>query len=169
MSRSNFVGGLWEDWASQMALLLKNLPTKSGDRRDAGSIPGLGRSPGGGCNNSFQYSCLENLMDREAWQATVQRVAKGWTWLRPLSKHTRMGKFARTRGFIHFTIFPTPGTLFLTFGKTSLHEHWRIKSRDENSLSSDEIYRRMTLVSGMSKFQMWHSQEALPSTEEKVL
>ena len=43
---------------------------------DLGSIPGLGRSPGGGHGNLFQYSCMENSMDRGAWQATVHRVAK---------------------------------------------------------------------------------------------
>ena len=46
------------------------------DVRDTGLIPGLGRSPGGGYGNPLQYSCLENPMDRGAWQATVQRVAK---------------------------------------------------------------------------------------------
>ena len=46
---------------------------------DLGSIPGLGRSPGGGHGNSFQYSCLEILMDRGAWLATVHGVTKSWT------------------------------------------------------------------------------------------
>ena len=54
--------------------MVKNLLANAGD---AGSIPGLGRSPGGGHGNAFQYSCLENPMDRGAWQATVRRVAKG--------------------------------------------------------------------------------------------
>ena len=49
------------------------------DVRDTGSIPGLGRSPGGGHNNPLQYSCLENPMDREAWQAAVLRVAHDWS------------------------------------------------------------------------------------------
>ena len=49
---------------------------------DLGSIPGLGRSPGGGHGNPLQYSCLENPMDRGAWQATVHGVAKSWTRLR---------------------------------------------------------------------------------------
>ena len=48
---------------------------------DPGSIPGLGRSPGGGNGNPLQYPCLENLMDREAWWAAVHRVAKNWTRL----------------------------------------------------------------------------------------
>ena len=46
--------------------------------RDTGSIPGLGRSPGGGLGNPIQYSHLQRSMDRGAWRATVQRVAKGW-------------------------------------------------------------------------------------------
>ena len=46
---------------------------------DTGSIPGLGRSPGGGHDNPLQYSCLGNSMDREAWQAIVHRVTKSQT------------------------------------------------------------------------------------------
>ena len=52
------------------------------DIRDADSILGLGRSPGGGHGNPLQYSCLENPKDRGAWQATVQRVTKSWTLLK---------------------------------------------------------------------------------------
>ena len=48
----------------------------AGDVRDVGSVLGLGRSPGGGNGNSLLYSHLENLMDREAWWATVHRVVK---------------------------------------------------------------------------------------------
>ena len=61
---------------------VKNLPANAGDIRDVGSTPGSERSPGGRNGNPLQYSCLENPMDREAWQATVHRVAKSWT---PLS------------------------------------------------------------------------------------
>ena len=50
--------------------------------RDLGSIPGSGRSPGEGNGNPLQYSCLENPMDGEAWEATVHGVTKSWTWLR---------------------------------------------------------------------------------------
>ena len=59
--------------------MVKNLPVNAGNARDMGSIPGLGRSPGVGNGNPFQYSCLEDSMDREAWQATVHRVAKNRT------------------------------------------------------------------------------------------
>ena len=59
--------------------VVKNPPAKTGDARDVGSIPGSGRSPGGGTGNSLQYSCLENSMDKGAWQATVHEVAKSWS------------------------------------------------------------------------------------------
>ena len=64
-----------------MVLVIKNLPVDAGDVRDAGSVPGLGRSPGGGHGYPLQCSCLGNPIDRGTWQATVQWVAKGWTWL----------------------------------------------------------------------------------------
>ena len=67
---------------SQVAPVAKNLPANAGDIRDVGSIPELGRSPGGGHGNPFLYSCLENPMDRETWQATVQRVTKTQTRLK---------------------------------------------------------------------------------------
>ena len=56
--------------------VVKNLPANAGDTRDADSIPGLGRSPRGGNENPLQYSCLEYLMNRGAWQATVCRVTE---------------------------------------------------------------------------------------------
>ena len=62
-------------WASQVAPVVKNPPANAGDIV-AGSIPGLGRSPGGGHGNPLQYSYLENLMDRGVWRATVHRVSK---------------------------------------------------------------------------------------------
>ena len=54
---------------------------------DPGSIPGLGRSPGEENGHPLQYSCLENLMDRGAWWATVHGVTKSQTGLKQLSKH----------------------------------------------------------------------------------
>ena len=53
-----------------------SLPANAGDLRDVSSIPGMGRSPGGRHSNPLQYSCLENPMDRGAWQATVHGVAE---------------------------------------------------------------------------------------------
>ena len=62
-------------------LEVKNLPADAGGVEDVALIPGLGRSPGGGHDNPLQYSCLENPMDRGAWQATVYRVTKSQTRL----------------------------------------------------------------------------------------
>ena len=70
---------------SQVVLVVKKPPANAGDIRDAGSVPALGRSPGEGHGNSFQYSCLENPMDRGAWRATVYGVAKSQTRLKRLS------------------------------------------------------------------------------------
>ena len=63
-------------WASQVVLVVKNLPANAGDIRDVVSTPGLGRYPGGGNGNPLQYSHLENPMDRGAWQAAVHRVTR---------------------------------------------------------------------------------------------
>ena len=56
--------------------MVKNPTAKAGDIRDAGSIPGLGISPGGGHGDPLQYLCLENPRDREAWQAIVHWVTE---------------------------------------------------------------------------------------------
>ena len=65
-----------------MVLMIKNLPTNAGDVRDAGSIPGLGRSPGEGNGNPLQCSCLENPIDRADWWTTACRVTKSQTRLK---------------------------------------------------------------------------------------
>ena len=77
-----------------MALVVKNPPAfpsgsavkildaNAGDSGDTGSIPGLGRSLGRGHHDPFQCSCLENPMDKEAWQAIVHRVTQSQTQLK---------------------------------------------------------------------------------------
>ena len=67
--------------STSRASLVKNLPANTGDTRNAGSIPGLGRSPGGGNGNPLQYSCLGNPTDRGAWRAAVHGVSKSWKQL----------------------------------------------------------------------------------------
>ena len=74
-----FAGGFWSARVSQVPLVVRNLPANAEDVRDAGSILGSGRSPGGGHGNPLQYSCLENPMDRGAWWATVHGVAESAT------------------------------------------------------------------------------------------
>ena len=60
--------------ASQRGLVAKNLPANARDIREMGLIPGSGRSSGAGRSNPLQYSCLENPVDKGAWQTTVHRV-----------------------------------------------------------------------------------------------
>ena len=81
-----------------MVLVIKNLAANARDVQDAGLIPGLGRSPGGGHGNPLQYSCLGNPMHRGAWRATVhgsQRVG-----LKRLSTHTCIRKEERSQSAI---------------------------------------------------------------------
>ena len=74
---------------SQVKPMVNNPLVNAGDIRDTGSIPGLGRSPGGGHGNPLQYSCLENPTDRGAWWVTVHRVTKSRT---RLSMHAQLSK-----------------------------------------------------------------------------
>ena len=64
-----------------MALGVKNTPANAGDLRDTGSVPGSGRSPGGGHRNPLKHSFLENPMDRGAWRAAVRGVSRSQQWL----------------------------------------------------------------------------------------
>ena len=73
--------------ASQVTLVVKNISVNVGDIREAGSIPGTGRSPGIGHVNPLQYCCLENPIDRGAWEATVHRITQSQSWLEQLSMH----------------------------------------------------------------------------------
>ena len=76
---------LYELGDSQVVLVVKKLFAIAGDIRDMGSIPGLGKSPGIENGNPLLYSCLQNPMDRGAWQATVHSVTESWTWRKWLS------------------------------------------------------------------------------------
>ena len=76
---TSFSISLYENRASQVVLVVKNPPANVGDIKDLGSIPGLGRSPGGGHGNPLQYPCLENPVDRGAWWTIVHEVAKNKT------------------------------------------------------------------------------------------
>ena len=61
-------GTILNAWGFPSGSVVKELPANEGDAKDTDLIPGLGKSPGGGHSNSLQYSCLENPMDRGAWQ-----------------------------------------------------------------------------------------------------
>ena len=73
--------------ASQVVLVIKNLPTNAGDVRDPGSIPGSGRSPAGGHGNPLQCSGPKNPMDSGAWQAAVPGFTESQTRLKRLNTH----------------------------------------------------------------------------------
>ena len=75
--------------------MVKNLPANAGDARDMGSIPGSGKSPAVGNGNPLQYSCLENSMDKGAWQTTVHGVRKSRT--RMHKKHTVKTKVVKSK------------------------------------------------------------------------
>ena len=85
-----------------MALVVKNPPANARDVRDAGSFPGSGRSPGEGYSSPLQCSCLENPMERGAWQAIVHRVAQSRTPLKRLSTHA-LGRSGNPSGFLVVT------------------------------------------------------------------
>ena len=78
---TNFWGRYHYFQASQVAIVVKNLPANAGEIRDMVSICGLGRSSERGNGNPFQYSCPENPMDRGAWRAIIHGVTKSQKWL----------------------------------------------------------------------------------------
>ena len=87
--------------ASQVVLVVKNLPANAGDLRHAGLIPGLGRFPGEGHGNPLQYFCLENPMDRRAWWATVHGVTQSWTQLKQLSTAQHVPRLIFHQALVH--------------------------------------------------------------------
>ena len=89
-------------WASQVALVVKNSSANAGGLIDVSSIPGSGRSSGGGHGNPLQYSCLENAMGRGALQAMVHRVTKSQTQLKRLGIHDEIYASVLTHFFTPF-------------------------------------------------------------------
>ena len=85
--------------------VVKNPVANAGDIRDTDLIPESGRSPGRGYSNPLQYACLENPMDREAWQATVRKVTQSRTQMKQLSAHTHTHTHTHTHGM--FILEPT--------------------------------------------------------------
>ena len=99
---------IYFSWASHVVLVVKNPPAKAGDLREAGSIPGLGRSPGGGHSSPLHYSCLEDPMDRGACWAAAHRVSKSQTRLKHLSAHTHTFKTMKRYQFKPTMAFGPP-------------------------------------------------------------
>ena len=105
--------------------VVKNLPANNaGDAGDLVSIPGSGRSPGGGNGNPFQYSCLENLMDRGAWWATVHGIAKSQTQLKWLSMHAVL-TYPVMVTFSYFFLFYVFTLLVFSQRLRTSHKQWQ--------------------------------------------
>ena len=123
-----------------MALVVKNPPANAGDIRDASSIPGSGRSPGGGHGNPLQYSGLENSTDRGAWRATVHRVAKSQTRLKGQhgqSMHKLPVKFGRACQLLKILcVTGNPPHLFRPHIFTQKHKGILIYNRPSKSVGS---------------------------------
>ena len=97
-----FMGTSSLNGASQVALVVKNLPANARDPRDVGSISGSGRCPGVGNGNPLQYSYLENSIDRGAWWAIVHGVTKSQT---ELSKHLLFTAWQQVKEAFHSLTF----------------------------------------------------------------
>ena len=121
-------------WASQVA---QYPPASAGDM---GSIPGSGRSPGGGNGNPLQYFCLENPMDRGAWWATVHGAAKKSDRTEQLSTHTHF--------MISFTLH--------TSRRRKLGPRGRLKK-----LSCDEWLKKMWSISTMEHYSVIKKNETM--------
>ena len=111
-----------------MMLVIKKPPVNAGDTRDNVYDPWAGKIPGEGNGNPLQYSCLENPMDRGAWQATVHRVTNSWMWLKqpstqkahvpssgewsylPLLYLMLSVQFSSVQSFSHVQLFANPWT-----------------------------------------------------------
>ena len=109
-----------------MALVEKNPPTNARDLRDAGSIPGSGRSPWGGHRDALQYSYLENPTDRKDWQATVHGVTENQTWLKRLQFNS-VQLLSRVRLFATLWTAARQASLSITNSRSSL-KHTSIES-----------------------------------------
>ena len=94
----------------QVTLVVNKQPANSGDRRDTGSVPVLGRSPGGGNDNPLQYSSLENPMVREAWRTMVHSVVE-LDLSEVTQQHTTIYLWLKCQSFSHVQLFVTPWTI----------------------------------------------------------
>ena len=110
--------------------MVKNPPANAGDTRDAGSIPGLGRSPGGRHRNPLQCSCLENPVDRRVWRATVHGVAKTQTRLSDqIAQHIILPVRPARIDFSPFAFRSSGANAFALESSLSTHLCWIHKKR----------------------------------------
>ena len=116
---------LYWQGGSQVALVVKNPPANAGDIIDMGSIPGSGRSPGGGHSNPFQYSYLEDPKNRGAWRLRfigLQRVERDWSNLaRPHAYLIRHHGLLYTSWTMSFELCPGVILFWISFWTPGLH------------------------------------------------
>ena len=123
--------------ASQVVLLVKNPSGNSGDPRDSGPIPELGRSPGVGNGTLLQYSCLENSMGRGAWRATVHRVVELDTTERLSTQHRA---HIPCQFYIFFTLFAIRGSFPLKAISVSASPTWELFQILKDCIQSLETF-----------------------------
>ena len=120
--------------------MVKNLPANTGDAGNSGSVPGLGRSPGGRHGNPLQYSCLENPMGKGAWQAAVHgewlQTAESQAWLKRYSMHHTQLNYnpehwkessRKTSTFALLTM-PKPLTVWITTNCRKFLKRWKYQT-----------------------------------------
>ena len=114
--------------------------------RDLGSIPGLGRLPGGGHGNPLQYSCLGMPRNRGAWWAMVHRVTKSWTWLKWLSTHAQWRCRHREQTWGHSggrrgwdELREQYGSIYITIRKTDSKWEFAVWHRQGSSVLCDHL------------------------------
>ena len=149
--------------ASQVVLVVKNPPANAGDERDAGSIPRLGRSPGGG--KPLQCSCLENPMDREAWWATVHGVSKSQTRLSDNAQHNTLVKCWSV-----FMFICELSILFCWFAWTTLFWLlWACSNLKPGNVGSLFFFLRLLCLFRASCNSIWNLRLAFPVLQKGML
>ena len=151
------------------------MPANAGEARDLGLIPGLGRSPGIGNDNPFQYSCLENSIVRGTWQATVYGITKSQTWL---SMHSSGCPAVKTLCFQKgdVSLIPGQGTKIPHATQCSQNKQTSInKKKRQRSISDIEYLWQFSVITlswrtcmSFAKFTSlrWWGWPSAPTTEE---
>ena len=145
----------WHSRASRVAVLVKNSAASAGDVRDVDSVPGLGRSPGGGHGNSLQCSCLENPMYRGVWRVTVHGITKSQTWLKR-HKSVSQGVHDSKMSLVILSLIQYFGHLMCRIdssGKDSdAGKYWR---QEEKGATEDEMVGCITNSMDMDLSKLW--------------
>ena len=151
--------------------MVKNPPPKAGDARDAGLIPGLGRSPEGGNGNLFQYSCLENFMDRGTWLLTVhgpQGVGTVIEWLRTCTSREKRGLWVSgdVTELMNWPTVKWPHGLYSPWNSPGQNMEWVAFPFSRGSSQPRDQTQVSHIAGGF--FTSWATREALESPWETI-